>query len=158
SRAVVEERRIGGPEGSCDRRVALVAGGADGVEAAPLVLELASTKVDMAALELRAEELERIAHREQAVGMQRLARLAARRVHPRRQREDGFDEALVDEGCAIEGRGVGLAADGHRRGGIETRALLRHLRIGPAASRSPPALGRRLQATKVLRTRSERRK
>jgi hypothetical protein len=108
SRAVVQQRRVADAQGCGHRGVALVARRTDGVEARALLFELARLQIEMAALGLRAKELERRAPAQRAVRRQRSVEVIA--ASARGHVADAPPKCAIDERGAVACAGVGEPA------------------------------------------------
>ena len=119
ARAVVQQRRIVGPQGGGDEGVGLMAGRADRVEAASLGTQPAGGVVEVAAGDLGVEQHVEAAPRERRTRGDRLVRYGARRSrhvdrrHGVEQQRLGLVEsmAVVDAADALPAHGTDITVE-----------------------------------------------
>ena len=100
----MEERRVVDPEARADDRVVLVAGGADRVEAAVRLLQLASGDVELARRQLVLEQGEARSRGQPTSATQR--RIGVEPVRGRLRRVEIRVELSLDDGDAIPGHAM----------------------------------------------------
>ena len=108
---VVQQRRIGGSQGGGDGGIALVAGRSDRVEAGALLAQPARRVIDVAAEQLRLEQLERHRPRQRRTGTDRL--LAVAEVRRRLERADVVEQRLFEPIEVVDLRIVGVVSRAH---------------------------------------------
>ena len=114
ARAVVEEGRVGDPQLGAEDRVVLVAGTADGVEAAVGLLQPPSGHVQLAAGDLVLEQLDRPSGGQGRARAQRRVRLHAGNG---RQAAEESVQGILDHGDPVEGHAPPMIAPGCPRSG-----------------------------------------
>ena len=129
ARAVVEERRVVDAQARAEDRVVLVAGRADGVEAAGRLLQLAGGDVDLRARRAGPRTSPAPRPRSASVPARSGAWGAAGWARPRRSRDRC--RAVLDDGDAIPGHSMGPA------GWLSGRGPANHSAAGPGGSAAP---------------------